>query len=146
MFGFIPPHEHFSYHLRNMHLGGGECWSNPFLLYKPGQHIATRAACPMEHPSLCFRTKKEQTPCNTSALFKPAFQQAVSEKSRLQTLFLQGPLLSLKHWWGMLSLAHWRADLETQQTQTHWGALALTSSSRCAATAWPCCDVSQLML
>lgn len=64
MFGFTPPHEHFLYLLENTELGEGKCWSNPFLLYKPGQHTATKAACSMEQPSLCFRIENEQISCN----------------------------------------------------------------------------------
>lgn len=82
MFGFIPPHKHFSYLLGNMQLGGRKRRSNPFLLYEPGQQVATKAACPTEHPTFCFRSKKEQTSRNCSAVFKPAFQQAVPEEGK----------------------------------------------------------------
>lgn len=148
MFVFKPPHEHFSYLLGNTHWVEENVWSNPFLLYKPDQHTATKAACPMEHPSLCFRTKNEQISFNFLL-----FASQLCSRLRLgrgghtcRYFFLQGPLLSLKPCWEMLSLAHERAALEIQQTKTCWRALVLTSPSRCAATAWPGRDGRQLML
>lgn len=55
-FGFTPPHKRFLYLVGTMQLGGGKCWPSPSVAYKAGQHTATKAACPPEHSSLCFRS------------------------------------------------------------------------------------------
>lgn len=144
MFVFIPPHEHFSYLQGNTH------WveENAGLTLSCFTNLTN--TLPQRQPALWSTPVCALGPRmnKLSAPFKPAFQQATlgEGKSHLQVFFLQGPLLSLKHCWGMLSLAHSRAALEIQQTKTSCRAPVLRSSSRCAATAWPGCDGRQLML
>lgn len=145
-FVFIPPHEHFSYLQGNTHwveVNAGltlSCFTNlTNTLPQRQPALWSTPACALG-PRM---NKLHLTFCSFQANF-PAGHAWGGED--LQIFFLQGPLLCLKHCWGMLSLAHSRAALEIQQTKTCWRAPVLRSSSRCAATAWPGCDGRQLML